>query len=146
MDVSFTKNMSKNIGQNITKNLARTFLIILKKLQRMHLKLVQREQFKKEQKQQVIWLVNKITKVSKNPQQSNSEKKTRYLDYIINLTSEAVNRLFVLSFENNTGQASYTRYYLPRLDIKDYNVTIDGSMEWLHDWLFTRLSLFQKLL
>ena len=96
-------------------------------------------------------------------------KQNRYIDYLINLTSEAVNRLFVLSFENNTGQASYTRYYLPRVDIKDHNVMINGqnfcdqpvkndliiwyhskncnwSRKWLHNWLFTRLSLFQKLL
>ena len=32
-----------------------------------------------------------------------------------------------LSFENSTGRASYKRYYLPQLEIKGYNVTIDGQ-------------------
>ena len=31
-----------------------------------------------------------------------------------------------LSFEKNTGQASYKRYFLPQADIKGYNVMIDG--------------------
>ena len=33
--------------------------------------------------------------------------------------------IFVLSFENNTGQTSYKRCYLPQVEIKDYNVMID---------------------
>ena len=31
-----------------------------------------------------------------------------------------------LSFEKNTAQASYKSYYLPQVDIKGYNVMIDG--------------------
>ena len=46
-------------------------------LQEMRLKLLQKEQFRKQQKQLVIWLVikllTKVTKVSKNSQQNNSE-------------------------------------------------------------------------
>ena len=34
--------------------------------------------------------------------------------------------LFVLSFENNNGSTSYTRYYLLLVEIEDYNVMIDG--------------------
>ena len=37
-----------------------------------------------------------------------------------------VNRFFVLSFENNNGRTRYTRYYLPQVKIKDYNIIIDG--------------------
>ena len=35
------------------------------------------------------------------------------------------NRLFLLSFENHTGRTSYQWYYLPTVEIKDYNVMID---------------------
>ena len=49
-------------------------------LQEMRLKLLQKEQFRKQQKQLVIWLVikllTKVTKVSKNSQQNNSETVT----------------------------------------------------------------------
>ena len=39
---------------------------------------------------------------------------------------QGVNGLFVLSFENNGCRRSYTRHYLPLVEIKDYNVMIDG--------------------
>ena len=50
----------------------------------------------------------------------------QYLDFLINSSFQGVKRLFVLSFENNGGRTSYTRYYLPLVEIKDYNVIING--------------------
>ena len=38
-----------------------------------------------------------------------------------------VNRLFVLSFEDNAHQTRNTWYFLPKLEIKDYNVMINGQ-------------------
>ena len=54
---------------------------MLNNLEQMHLKLLQKELFKKQQKQLVIWLVTKlladrITKVSKTLPQNNSDKIT----------------------------------------------------------------------
>ena len=40
---------------------------------------------------------------------------------------QEVNRLFVLSFETYTGRASYCRYYLKFVEIKNYNIIIDGQ-------------------
>ena len=37
-----------------------------------------------------------------------------------------VNRLFVLSFENEDERNSLSTYYLPKVEIKDYNVMIDS--------------------
>ena len=37
-----------------------------------------------------------------------------------------MNRLFVLSFENEDDRASHSTYYLPEVEIKDYNGMIDG--------------------
>ena len=41
-------------------NIAKNFLIMLKNLQQMHLKLLQKVSFKKQQKQLVIWLAIKL--------------------------------------------------------------------------------------
>ena len=56
--VSFAKNMRKNFGKIISEtcvvNTAKNLLIVLKNLQQIHLKLLQKECFKKQQKQLVI--------------------------------------------------------------------------------------------
>ena len=39
---------------------------------------------------------------------------------------QGIYRLFVLSFENENGR-SHSEYCLPKVDIKDYNVKIDGK-------------------
>ena len=52
--------------------------------------------------------------------------RNRYLNYLINPGFQWVNRLFVLSFENENDRASDSTYYLPKVEIKDYNVMIDG--------------------
>ena len=38
-----------------------------------------------------------------------------------------VNRLFVLSFENEDDRTSYSKYYVPNVQIKDFNVLIEGK-------------------
>ena len=52
--------------------------------------------------------------------------RNRYLNYLINPSFQGVNRLFVLSFENEDQRKSHSTYYLPKVEIKDYNVMIDG--------------------
>ena len=51
--------------------------------------------------------------------------QNRYLNYLINPSFQGVNRLFVLSFENENDRKSDSTYYLPKVEIKDYNVMID---------------------
>ena len=34
---------------------------------------------------------------------------------------------FVLSFENENDRTSHSTYYLPKVEIKNYNVMIDGK-------------------
>ena len=53
--------------------------------------------------------------------------RNRYLNYLINPSFQGVNRLFVLSFENENDRTSYSTYYLPKVEIKDYNVMTDGK-------------------
>ena len=50
-----------------------------------------------------------------------------YLDFSIDLRFQGVNRLFVLSFENKNGRTVHTKYYLPIVEIKDYNIIVNGQ-------------------
>ena len=38
-----------------------------------------------------------------------------------------MNRLFALSFENKTDRTSFPHYYVTKIEIKDFNVLIDGK-------------------
>ena len=53
--------------------------------------------------------------------------KNRYLNHLINPSFQGVNRLFVLSFENEDQRKSHSTYYLPNVEIQDYNGMIDGK-------------------
>ena len=50
-----------------------------------------------------------------------------YLDFLINPSFQDVNRVFVLWFENTDKRTVKTKYYLPTVEIKDYNVMINGK-------------------
>ena len=52
------------------------------------------------------------------------------LNYLIDPTFMNVNRLFVLSFSRNNNtdnRDSFSDYYVPNVEIKDFNVLIDGK-------------------
>ena len=49
------------------------------------------------------------------------------LNHLIKPSFEGLNRRFVLAFENDAQRISTKRYYLPNIEIKDYNVMIDGK-------------------
>ena len=49
------------------------------------------------------------------------------LNYLIDPTSTKVNRLFVLPFENENDKTSFSMYYVPNVQMKDFNVLIDGK-------------------
>ena len=53
------------------------------------------------------------------------------LNYLIDPTFTNVNRLFVLSFSRNNNtdnRDSFSNYYVPNVEIKDFNVLIDGKI------------------
>ena len=56
-----------------------------------------------------------------------NQTKNNNLNYLIDPTSTNVNRLFVLSFENENDRNSFSKYYVPKVEIKDFNVLIDGK-------------------
>ena len=49
------------------------------------------------------------------------------LNHLIEPSFQGVNRLFVLAFENDAQRTSNKRYYIPNVEIKDYNLMIDGK-------------------
>ena len=59
-----------------------------------------------------------------------NQERNRYLDFLTGPSLQGVNRLFVLSFkDDDDGQESHMQYYLLTVEIKDYNVMIDGRID-----------------
>ena len=56
-----------------------------------------------------------------------NQTKTNHLNNLIDPTFTKVNRLFVLSFENEESKTSFSKYYALKVEIKDFNVLIDGK-------------------
>ena len=65
--------------------------------------------------------------INSNKYQSNSEAyaENQYLNHLIDPSFHGVNRLLALSFENENGRTLHSEYYLPKAEIKVYNVKID---------------------
>ena len=51
-----------------------------------------------------------------------NQSKNNNSNYLIDPTFIKVNRLFVLSFENQDNRISFSKYYTPNIEIKDLNV------------------------
>ena len=49
------------------------------------------------------------------------------LNHLVEPSFQEINRLFVLAFENDNHRTSDERYYLPTVEIKDYNIVINGE-------------------
>ena len=49
------------------------------------------------------------------------------LNYLIEPSFQGVNRLFILAFENDTQRMSHSGYYLVNVEIKNYNIVINGE-------------------
>ena len=77
------------------------------------------EQLKSGFKRSIKW--------NKYMSQMSNQNKNNNLNYLIDPTFSNVTRLLVLSFENEDDRTSYYKYYLPSVEIKDYNVLINGN-------------------
>ena len=69
-------------------------------------------------------------KWNKYRSQMTLQPKNKNLNYLIDPTFTNVNRLFVLSFPGNNNidsRYSYSNYYVPKVEINDFNVLIDGK-------------------
>ena len=55
------------------------------------------------------------------------QTKTHILSYLIDPTFNKGNRLFVLSFGNEEDRTSFSKYYTAKVEMKDFNVFLDGK-------------------
>ena len=53
--------------------------------------------------------------------------QNRYLNHLVHPSFQELSKLSVLSFENESYRALHATYYLPKVEINDYNVMIDGK-------------------
>ena len=56
-----------------------------------------------------------------------NQTKNNNLNYLIDPIFTKVNRLFVLSFENDNNRTSFSKYYVPNVQIKELIVLTDGE-------------------
>ena len=56
-----------------------------------------------------------------------NQTENNNLNYLIDPTFTKLNRLFVLSFENENNGTSFFKYYTPKVEIKDFNILVDGK-------------------
>ena len=56
------------------------------------------------------------------------------LNYLVEPSFQGVNRLFVLTSEDDVQRTRNKRYYLPKVEIKDYNVMIDVKCFLINQW------------
>ena len=77
--------------------------------------------------QQLKFGFKRIINSSKYESSPKIYAENRYLHHLINPRFQGVNRLFVLSFENDDQRKSHSKYYLPKVEIKGYNVMFDGK-------------------
>ena len=77
------------------------------------------QQLKSGFKRVIIWnkYLSKPELLAQNPN----------LNHLFELSFQGVNRLFVLAFENDDDRISDDEYYLPTVEIKDYNIVINGE-------------------
>ena len=69
----------------------------------------------------------KTIKWNKYRSKMTTQSKTNNLIYLIDPTFSKVSRLFVFSFENEEDRTSFSKYHTPSVEIKDFNVLIDGK-------------------
>ena len=69
----------------------------------------------------------RIIKKNKYISEMINQAKNNILNYLIDPTFTNVNRLFVLSFENENDRRSFSKYYKPNVQIKYFIVLIDGK-------------------
>ena len=71
--------------------------------------------------------VKRTIKWNKSRSEMTNQTKNNYLNDLIDPTFTKVIRLFVLSFENENDRTSFSQRYVTNVQIKDFNLLIDGK-------------------
>ena len=84
--------------------------------------------------------------ISRNRYESNIKTfaQNRYLNHLIIPSFQGMNTFFVLSFENESDRTSHSNYYLPRVEIKDYNVMIKGK-DFLDEPISSNIKTYENI-
>ena len=69
----------------------------------------------------------RIIKWNKYKSEMPNQTKNNNLNYLLDPTFIKVNRLMVLAFKNEIDRTFFSKYYIPEVEIKDFNVLIDGK-------------------
>ena len=69
----------------------------------------------------------RTVKSNKYRSEMTNQTKTNNFNYLIDPMFTKVSRLFALSFKNEEDRTSFSKYYTSKLEIKDFNVLIDGK-------------------
>ena len=77
------------------------------------------EQLRTEFKRTIKW--------NKCRSEMTNQTKNNNLNYLSDPIFTKVKRLFVLSFENGNNRTSFSKYYVPNLQIEDFDVLIGGK-------------------
>ena len=75
--------------------------------------------------EQLISGFKRTIKWNKHRSEMVNETKTNNLNHLNNATFNKDNKLFVLSFQNEEDRTSFSKYYTPKIEIKDFNVLVD---------------------
>ena len=70
--------------------------------------------------EQLISGFKRTIKWNKYKSEMTNQTKTNHLYHLIDPTFTKFNRLFVLLFENEEDRTSFSKYYVPRVEIKDF--------------------------
>ena len=70
---------------------------------------------------------SRTIKQNKYRSEISNQTKNNNLNYLIDPTFTNVNRLFVFSFENETDGTYFSKYYVPKVETKEFNVLIDEN-------------------
>ena len=54
-----------------------------------------------------------------------TNQRAGLINYLIDPVFDNVSKLYVLAYENEEDRLSFSKYYTPTVEIKDYNVLID---------------------
>ena len=77
------------------------------------------------------------------------EAKTNYLNYSIDSTFNKINRLFALLFENEDYRTSFSKYYTPKTEIKQFffyfDVLIKNKEETYDSNIETNSNRFEQI-
>ena len=73
-----------------------------------------------------IWFQRTINWNKYLPKTTN-QAQNRDLEFLIDPSFQGANRLFVLLFKDDYGRKSHKQYYFATMEIKDYNVMMDGK-------------------